>query len=607
MKKLVYSSVGDENSTSSWLCPGRSYDVCIAHYGDGSFEHRDAVEYYVQRKGYKFPNFLECVKRYPDLLDYDYYLFMDDDIIAQQDTVEQIFSMTQQYRLEISHPSYEAEGSEYSWPHLLHREHVILEYTNFVEIGCFCVTRNLLNLIMPCLKFIQTGHGLDLVIWDLLGKPKNQMGILHSLQISHPPRKDGLRLHQRFSDWRTMCEKVERELAKHVGKDDPHLRDHFKVMSFGCIKNGVSVVLCCHNSAPRITQALEFLSRQTPAEKIPWEVIVVDNASSDRTASIAETFWAKARPDISFRVVREPKLGILHARRKGLEEAAYEFVSFVDDDNWVDSHWVGQVYETMSQNPQIGALGGLNEPVFETEPPKWFDTYLKAYAAKHTNSYALGPQGPSAGDVTESRGYLWGAGLTLRKTAWQSLLKSGFEPFCVGVQGFRNAQGEDSEICLALCLDGWRLWYDPRLKLKHFLTSKRLSWEYLRKAKRTGGVAALYLNLYRWRLREAKESIAVSRPNWKKEALVIFKILRKNWKKSPFFFIRTVPGDPEVLRWEKNFGQFLELLKIRNGLGEKAERVLKFHQACLTGRMFPTNEPNCGRLSTIGRDVEFII
>jgi len=84
---------------------------------------------------------------------------------------------------------------------------------------------------------------------------------------------------------------------------------------------------------------------------IPWEVIVVDNASTDNTTAVAHQYWPSDVPT-SLRVVYEPRLGLSHARRRGFSEASYGVVSFGTRDlKWVrdyirnqcDRHACGKV------------------------------------------------------------------------------------------------------------------------------------------------------------------------------------------------------------------------------------------------------------------------
>ncbi|HEY3916063.1 MAG TPA: glycosyltransferase, partial [Verrucomicrobiae bacterium] len=182
---------------------------------------------------------------------------------------------------------------------------------------------------------------------------------------------------------------------------------------------GVSVVVCCHNSKGRLGPTLKYLACQTVGAAIPWEVIIIDNASTDDSGAFAQESWPKNAP-APLRVVSEPNPGLAHARLRGLNEAAYPIVSLVDDDNWVCPEWISLVSDIMSTRPAVGAVGCLCEGAYEQSPPAWF--------LEFSRSYAIGEMAFEAANVTWTRGYLFGAGLSIRKCAWQSLREHGFTP-----------------------------------------------------------------------------------------------------------------------------------------------------------------------------------
>src|SRR6266516_3860790 len=82
---------------------------------------------------------------------------------------------------------------------------------------------------------------------------------------------------------------------------------------------GVSVVICCHNSAQRLAKPLAHLAVQQVPQGIPWEVILIDNASTDGTADFATAHWP-ATASAPLRVISEPRLGLTHARECGFRE-----------------------------------------------------------------------------------------------------------------------------------------------------------------------------------------------------------------------------------------------------------------------------------------------
>jgi len=195
-------------------------------------------------------------------------------------------------------------------------------------------------------------------------------------------------------------------------------------------------------------------------------------------------------------------------------------VSFVDDDNWAAPDWVGNVADVMCRHVEVGACGGTLEAAFERSPPQWFDHVMKYYA--------VGPQYAHAGDVTWSRGYLWGAGLTVRKCAWQQLAAAGFCFELHDREGRSLTSGGDAELCLALRIAGWKLWYEPTMRMQHYIPARRMEWNYLEGVARGFGDAAVVLNAYATvRQGGSTRVILRLRSNWVCQAFVtILRLLR---------------------------------------------------------------------------------
>lgn len=250
----------------------------------------------------------------------------------------------------------------------------------------------------------------------------------------------------------------------------------------------VSIIICCYNSASRLPETLRHLALQKVSANLDWEIIVVDNASADDTAeSAVHSCPYELRERL--RVVSEPTPGLSSARIKGIKEARHNIVCFVDDDNWVNPNFVQNASEIFSRDSLIGLAGGPSEPVYETAPPEW----LKMISG----FYAIGEQQPHEGDITNNPGtLLWGAGMCARRQALLDLLGDRFAFQLSDRHGSSLETGGDTELCFTLRDRGWKLWYDRRLSIRHYVPEARMSWNYACRLLRGAGKASVHLDMY---------------------------------------------------------------------------------------------------------------
>lgn len=233
---------------------------------------------------------------------------------------------------------------------------------------------------------------------------------------------------------------------------------------------GISILICTYNGADKLPETLAHLSAQATSAHLNWEIILIDNDSTDNSAQISLAEWAKYKiTNINFRVVTESNPGKLNALETGIYNANYEYFIICDDDNWLAPNYVQAAFDRIEKNPLIGALGGQSHAVINSGSyPSWF--------SKYNGQYAVGEQGNEMGDVT-SRGYLWGAGLVSRTALYKQAYKN-FTSLMTDNNGRLLPAGEDNEYCQRLILMGYKLYYDPELVLEHFITAERLGTTY---------------------------------------------------------------------------------------------------------------------------------
>lgn len=233
------------------------------------------------------------------------------------------------------------------------------------------------------------------------------------------------------------------------------------------MRPGVSIIVCCHNGEARLAETVKHIALQNVPDFINWEFILIDNASTDRSVKTVLDTWAEYQPSGKLRIISEPKLGLSHARARGFVEAAYEVVILCDDDNWLMPDYTAMAFMLMWQNQKIGALGGLGNIVYEETPAKWIE---------HAGIFAAGPQWSGPGKVLSNR--IYGAGAVIRKSAYLKLMSVGFKSLLSDRKGTSLSSGGDHELCYALSIIGYDIWYDDRLRFSHFITKERLTWEY---------------------------------------------------------------------------------------------------------------------------------
>lgn len=257
---------------------------------------------------------------------------------------------------------------------------------------------------------------------------------------------------------------------------------------------GISVIICCFNSVSRIAATLQHLVAQKNISLSSWEVIIVDNGSTDKTAENARIHWESFNDEKPlFRIVFEPIPGLSSARKKGIDVAIYKYVLFCDDDNWLEEDYLSVSLNIMQSSPQIGALGGTGSPVFEGKEPPYF--WINQFHA-----LAVGVQSEVEGDITDGRGVLYGAGMVLNKAAFTILQEKYRFQFLLSDRiGNSLVSSGDHELCLALRKIGYRIFYSQKLKFRHYIPIQRTTIQYYKKLFLGFGMSYALLHVYRIR------------------------------------------------------------------------------------------------------------
>lgn len=239
----------------------------------------------------------------------------------------------------------------------------------------------------------------------------------------------------------------------------------------------VSVVICTFNGQDRLPEVLDALMVQLVPAEIHWEIIVVDNNSSDRTSEVA-TGYVPHSP-VPLIVVKEFKQGLVYARRCGLLASTGQFISFLDDDTIVDTGWVQAVYEFFRTHERAGLVGPKIIPKLDIEPPDYFDLIKQALAIQDLGNETL--------ELTSSKRWHPIGPSGCRRVAIEPCLqKNSFD--VIGRCGSQLSSCEDSVLAYDVRRGGWQWWYEPKMRMQHHIPPHRLTEEYLQQL--MGGLAA---------------------------------------------------------------------------------------------------------------------
>ena len=239
----------------------------------------------------------------------------------------------------------------------------------------------------------------------------------------------------------------------------------------------LSVIVPTRNRAQLLSDLLDSLAGQEPVP-FEWEVIVVDNASTDGTVTVARQ-KSQTLP-IRIRYVLETRLGLHHGRHRGAREARGEYLGYLDDDTIVAPTWV-QGVELLAQG-KADAIAGRILPRWGAEPPDWLLAQIQngVYGPLTLLDLGIVPQPVDPLMV-------WGANFFIRPKLVFEL--GGFHPDSVPAELLRFRGDGETALMRKFKAAGLRAWYDPKATAYHVIGAERLTVEYLCKRAYRQGVS----------------------------------------------------------------------------------------------------------------------
>lgn len=230
----------------------------------------------------------------------------------------------------------------------------------------------------------------------------------------------------------------------------------------------LTVAICTWNRADLLDKTLEGMRELRIPAALEWELLVVDNNSTDHTQKVIESHCNL----LPLQPLEENKQGLSHARNCAIEHANGELIVWTDDDVLVDREWLSEYARAAEEYRDYQFFGGLIEPWFEGSPPEW----MRQTWARIESAYAARDLSQEEFDFCEKR-VPFGANYAVRSELQK---EHRYDPL-LGRNGTRMVGGEEVAVIREFLSKGDRGRWLPHAKVKHFIPRERQNLGYLRK------------------------------------------------------------------------------------------------------------------------------
>lgn len=230
-----------------------------------------------------------------------------------------------------------------------------------------------------------------------------------------------------------------------------------------------SVAICTYNRSDSLRKTLaSFVVCQVPPG-LDWEVLVVDNASTDETGDVVAEFTNR----LPLRSCLESRQGLSQARNRAVAETVgSDLLLFTDDDVRVEPGWITAYCEAADFHPEADFFGGRVKPLFQGGTPEWLrDENMDLLDGLFVNY----DRGARSREITSNDPLPIGASMGFRHRCFADQAQFRVD---LGVSGQSLGRGEDTEFLGRILRTGGRGYYVADALGHHEVAPERLSYGY---------------------------------------------------------------------------------------------------------------------------------
>ena len=249
----------------------------------------------------------------------------------------------------------------------------------------------------------------------------------------------------------------------------------------------ISIIIPTRNRAALLQKTLESLLT-CRREEVNFEVIIVDNNSTDNTEKVSLGYYEKFENLI---YLKERVPGLHSGRHAGLLKSRGNILAYLDDDAEVQKDWLIGINESF-QDDKLMLLGGNNYPNWQTNPPVWLKIMWED--AKQKVGY-LGPLSIIDSDfsINMNPRLVFGCNFIIRKSALLEI--GGFHPDALPEELLVFRGDGETYVSDKIAEKDWKVKFDHRVSIYHAVTKERMTAKYFRKRAFNQGVSNSYSDL----------------------------------------------------------------------------------------------------------------
>lgn len=192
-KNILISAVGKKafEICKEWYMNDRNYDIMLIYYDNDGFEDFMYIsDYLILNKGFKYPLIYQLFnKDLGLLLKYEYFFFPDDDVRMTSGDINELFYFSKSQQISVCQPSLYPKN--FTWPITQHNPDTIFRYVSMVEIMCPLFSRDALEKCLPSFLESNSGWGLEVAWYRLLGSREYMFAIYDLVIAKHEGIRGG--------------------------------------------------------------------------------------------------------------------------------------------------------------------------------------------------------------------------------------------------------------------------------------------------------------------------------------------------------------------------------------------------------------------------------